>query len=60
MYCLAQTSLFSHIVLKYVVNIFFSLSNEINRLLCALVVSESCLLLSEKNSETLHDVEVIL
>ena len=48
MYCSAKPSLFYHIVLNDVVNIFFSLSNKIKRLLYAVVLSESCLLSSDK------------
>ena len=50
----------SEIVLNDVVNNFFSLSNEINRLLCALLVAASCFILSDKKSEILHDVDVIV
>ena len=48
MYCSAQPSVFSHIVLNDVVNTFSFLSNDINRLLCAVVVAESYLLSSNK------------
>ena len=52
--------MFSQIVLKYVVNNFLSLSNEINCLMCTGVVAASCLLLPDKNSEILHDVDVMV
>ena len=57
MYCSAQPSVFSHIVLNDVVNTLF-LSDDINRFLCAVVVAESCLLSSDKKSEILHAVDV--
>ena len=38
MYCSAQPSLFSHIVRNDVFNNCLLLSNDINRLLCSLVV----------------------
>ena len=60
MFCSAQPSVFSHIVLNDVFNAFFSLSNEIHSLLCAVLVTASCLLWSYKNSEILHAVDVIL
>ena len=60
MYCLSHPSVFSHIVLNDVVNMFLFLSNEINALLCAVVVAASCFLLSDKKSEILHDADVIL
>ena len=60
MYCSAQPSVFSQIVINDVVNNFLSLSNKINRFLCAVVVAASCLLSSDKNSETLHDVDVMV
>ena len=60
MYCLEQPLVFYHIVLNDVVNIFLSLNNEIKRFLCALVVAASSLLSSNKNSEILHDVDVIV
>ena len=44
MYCSAQPSLFSHILLNDVVITFFSLRNEIKRLLISVVVAASCLL----------------
>ena len=46
-YCSAQPSVFSHILLNDVVITFFSLRNEIKRLLCAVVVAASCLLSSD-------------
>ena len=60
MYCSAQPSVFSQIVLNGVVNTFLYLRNEINRLMCAVVVAASCLLLSDKKNEALHDVDVIV
>ena len=48
MYCSAQPSVFSHIVLNDVVNTCLFLRNYINRLLCAVVVADYCLLLSDK------------
>ena len=60
MYCSAQLSVFSHIILNAFVNTFLSLRNESKRLLCAVVVAASCLLLSDKKSETLHDVDVMV
>ena len=60
MYCLAQPSVFSYILLNDAVITFFSLSNEIKHLLCAVVVAASCLLLSDKKSEILHNVGVIV
>ena len=52
--------MFYHIVLNDVVYIFLILSNDINRLLCSVVVAASCLLLLDKKSETLNDVDVLL
>ena len=46
-YCSEHPSVFPHILLKDVVNVF-SLSSEIKRLLCAVVVVASCLLSSDK------------
>ena len=60
MYCLAQPSVFSHIVLNDAVNTFLSLGNEIKRLLCVVAVAASCLVSSDKKSETLHDVDVMV
>ena len=60
MYCSAQPSVFSHIVLNDVVNPFLFLINDINRLLCDVVVVASCLLSSDKKIETLHDADMIL
>ena len=48
LYCSEQPSVFSYIVLKDFINIFYSLSSEIKRLLCAVVVAASCLLSSDK------------
>ena len=45
-YCSAQPSVFSHIVLN--VDFFFQ-NSSIKQFLCAVVVAESCLLSSEKN-----------
>ena len=56
----AQPSLFSHIVLNDVFNNFFSLVNETKRFLCAVVIAASCLLFSDKNSEILHAVDVMM
>ena len=52
--------MFSNILLNDIVNAFLFLSNDINRLLCAVVVAASCLLSSEKKSEILHDVVVMV
>ena len=52
--------MFSHILLNDVVNTFLFLSNDINRLLCAVVVTASGLLSSDKKNEILHAVEVIM
>ena len=52
--------MFSHVVLNDVGNTYLFLRNEINRLLCAVVVAASCLLSSDKNSEILHAADVIL
>ena len=60
MYCSAQPSVFPHIVLNDVVNTCLFLRNDINNLLCAVVVAAYCLLSSDKKSETLYDVDVIL
>ena len=60
MYCSAQPSVFSHVVLNDVVNTCLLLSNDINRLLCAVVVASSCLLSSDKNNEIIHDVDVMV
>ena len=60
MYCSAQPSVFYHIVLNDVVNTCLFLSNDINRLLCEVVVAAYCLLSSDKNSETLHEVDVMV
>ena len=58
MYCSAQPSVFSNIVINDVVNNSLLLSNDINRLLCAVVVAASCLLSPDKNSEILHAMDV--
>ena len=58
-YGYAQPSVFSHIVLNVDVSNFGSFNSSIKRLLCAVVVAESCLLSSKKESETLHDVDMI-
>ena len=60
MYFSAQTSVFSHIILNDVVNNFLSLRNEIKRLLCAVVVGAYFLISSDKKSETLHGVDVMV
>ena len=57
LYNSAQPSVFSHILLNDVVNTCLFLSNDINCLLCALVVAESCLLSLDKKSEILHAVD---
>ena len=59
MYCSAQPSVFSEIVRNYVVINVFSLRNKINSLLCVVVVAATCLILSDKKSEILYDVDVI-
>ena len=48
MYCLAQPSVLSHIVLNDVVNNVFSLIHEIKRSMCAVVVTASYFLSSYK------------
>ena len=59
-YCSAQPTLFPHIVLNdYIINLFI-FNSSIKRFLCAVVVVASFLLLSKKNIETLHGVEIIL
>ena len=60
MYCSAQPSVFSHIVLNDVFNTFLLFSNDINRLLCAVVVAASCLLSSDKNSEILRALDMVM
>ena len=60
MYCSAQPSLFPHILLNDVVNNFLCLSNDLKRFLCAVVVAAYCLILSDKKSEILHDVDVMV
>ena len=60
LYCSAQPSVFSQILDNDIFNKFFYLSNEINRLLCAVVVAVSCLLSSDKKGEILHDVDVVV
>ena len=61
MYCSAQPSVFSHIVLNDVVNAFFYLSNEIKYLLCVVLVVASCLISSDKKKrEILHEVDVMV
>ena len=57
---MAQPSVFPHIVTNDAVNIFLSLRNEIKRFLCAVVVASYCLLSSDKKSEILHDVDVMV
>ena len=51
---------FHHNVLNDVVNNFLFLSNDINRLLCAVVVAASCLLSSDKKSEILHAEDMVM
>ena len=58
--CSAQPSVFYHIVLNAEVNTFPSFNSSIKRLLCAVVVEAFCLLSSDKNNETLHEVDNIL
>ena len=53
-------AVFHYILINDVVDTYFSLSNEIKRFLCALVVAESCLISSDKNIEILHDVDVMV
>ena len=48
LYCSAQPSVFYHIVLNNVINTCLFLRNDINRLLCAVVVSAFCFLSSDK------------
>ena len=61
MYCLAQPSVFSHIVLNNILNTSPPLINNIQRLMCAVVVVASCLLSPDKKiSERLHDVDVMV
>ena len=58
MYCSAQPSVFSHILLNDVFNTHLLLSNYINNLLCAVVVAASCLISSDKKIEILHAMDV--
>ena len=51
---------FPYILINDDANNFLSFNSLIKRLLFAVVVAESCLMKSEKNNETLHDVEMIL
>ena len=44
MYCSAQPSVFSHILINDIVNTFFSLRNEGKLLLCAVLVAASSLI----------------
>ena len=59
LYCSAQPSVFSHIVLNDDANNFRSFNSSTERLLFGVVVAASFLISSEKN-ETLHDVDMIL
>ena len=52
--------MFSHILLNDVVNNCLLLRNDINRLLCAVVVAASCLISSDKNNEILNAVDVMV
>ena len=38
----------------------FFFNNSIKRLMCAVVVAESCLLSPNKNNETLHGADILL
>ena len=58
-YCSAQPSVFFYIVLNVDVSNFYFLNGPIKYLLCAVVVTASCLISSEKN-ETLHGAVMIL
>ena len=60
LYCLAQESVFSHIILNVLYILLRCFKNSIMPLFCAIVVAEYCLLLSEKMNETLNDVYVIV
>ena len=57
---MAQPSVFSHIAHNDDVDTFLPLSSAIKCFLCAVVVTASCLLSSDKNSETLRDVDMIV
>ena len=52
--------MFYHIVLNDIVNTFLFLRNYINRLLCAVVVAEYCLLSSDKKGEIMHAVDMVM
>ena len=56
LYCSAQTSVFSQIVLRFVTISYMFCNSSIVRLLCVDVVVLSCLLLSKIKSETQYDV----
>ena len=48
LYCSAQPSIFTHIVLSVDVSTFFPFNSSIKHLLCAVVVAAYCLLSSDK------------
>ena len=58
LYCSAQPSEFSHIVLN--VDVRFFLNSSIKSLLCAVVVEAYCLMSSDKNNEMLHGADMVL
>ena len=58
-YCSAQSSLFSHIVPNADVNNFILFYSSVKGFLCAVVLAAYCLLSSDKNNETLHDVDIV-
>ena len=60
MYCSEQPSVFPHIVINDVENKCVFLINDINSLLCAVLLAASCLLSTDKKSEILHDADMIL
>ena len=57
LYCSAQPLVFSHIKLNFDIGFF---NNSIKWLLCAVVVAASCFLLSDKDNEKLHVVDMVL
>ena len=59
-YCSAQPSVFSHIVLNDSANTFISFNGSIRRLLCAVVVEAYFCYHQTKKNETLHDMDMIL
>ena len=60
MYCLAQPSVFSYILINDVVINFLSLINKIKYLIYAVVVEAFCLLSSDKKSKILHSVDLMV